>query len=229
MAATVITCVVAERPGKVAAVWPLPRSMVTEQMRCIREDIRPAAAKVGMLYQREIVEAVLLGLQEFPSPPLLVVDPVFLSSSGEALVRKEALATLEKELFPLASLLTPNLREASYFLGRELNGLEEAREASQELAGKFGVPVLLKGGHFRGPWAVDFFCDGPRVEEFPAQRIGPWDPHGTGCAFSSAITAGLALGLPLREAIVLAKRFIIHAIAKSFPSQNGRYLNFFLP
>ncbi|CAF0702505.1 hypothetical protein MPNT_50097 [Candidatus Methylacidithermus pantelleriae] len=201
--------------------------MIREQFQCIRETIAPVSAKVGMLYRGETIEAVANELQSFKPLPRLVVDPLIRSSSGEALLQKDALFSLKDKLIPMATVFTPNLYEAMVLLEKEITGPEEAAEASQELARKFGAPVLIKGGHIKGSWAIDFFSDGNKVEELEAPRIENADPHGTGCALSSAIAAGLALGLGLREAIFLAKLFVTQAIAKSFPAIHGQFLDLF--
>src|SRR4030095_2248076 len=127
-----------------------------------------------------------------------------------------AIETYEKELFPLAILITPNLDEAERLLGTKIKDQQSMRIAGKELQKKFGAGILLKGGHLAGDYAVDLlFVDG-KVVEFSAPFVRGVATHGTGCAYSAAITAGLAFGRPLEEAITQAKKFVNESIRKHF-------------
>lgn len=215
---TAITCIVAEVPGKVSAIQPATPEIVAEQMRLCFESFPVAAMKTGMLFSREIIEAVCAVLERDAPRLPLVVDPVMVATSGDALLRADAVELYKTRLFPRAALVTPNLDEVRALLGRGVGTLAEMRAAGRELAARFGgASWLLKGGHLHGAEAVDllFHSDG-RVEEFSAPFVRGVSTHGTGCTYSAAITAGLARGLPLAQAVAQAKTFVTQAIARHF-------------
>ena len=213
---TAITCVVAEVPGKVSAIQPIEPRIVAEQIRLCLEAFPVAAIKTGLLYSREIIAAVADILHSsfviHHSPLPLVVDPVMVATSGDPLLQADAIALYRDRLFPLATLITPNLDETRTLLGRPVTSLDEMRRAGAELTARHGVPFLLKGGHLRGPTATDLlFADG-EVVEFSAPFVPGVSTHGTGCTYSAAIAAGLGKGLPLREAVAEAKEFVTAAV-----------------
>jgi len=214
---TAITCVVAEVPGKVSAIQPIEPHIVAEQIRLLFEAFPIAAVKTGMLYSREIITAVVAALDEVkvqtPNSKIpLVVDPVMVATSGDPLLQADAIALYRERLFPLATLITPNLDETRTLLGRPVTSLEEMRRAGEELTARFGVPILIKGGHLRGPVAADLlFADG-EVVEFSAPFVPGVFTHGTGCTYSAAIAAGLGKGLVLRAAVAEAKQFVTAAL-----------------
>ena len=207
---TAITCVVAEVPGKVSAIQPIEPRIVAEQIRLLFEAFPIAAVKTGMLYSREIIEVVADALQ---SAIPLVVDPVMVATSGDPLLHRDAIALYRERLFPMAKVITPNLDEAAVLIGRPITNLEEMRLGGQELAVRFGIAILLKGGHLREAIATDLlFADG-EIHEFRAPFVPGVSTHGTGCTYSAAIAAELARGLPLVEAVASAKRYVTNAIA----------------
>ena len=208
-AVTAITCVVAEVPGKVSAIQPIEPRIVTEQIRLLFEAFPIAAVKTGMLYSREIIEAVANALP--PGIPL-VVDPVMVASSGDPLLREDAIALYRERLFPLAKVITPNLDEAAVLLGRPLASLDEMRIGGRELAELFGTAFLLKGGHLREAIATDLLFAGGEIHEYTAPFVPGVSTHGTGCSYSAAIAAALANGESLVQAVTTAKRFISKAI-----------------
>lgn len=213
---TAVTCVVAEHPGKVLSIEPLPPLRVAEQVRLVAEAFPVAAIKTGMLYSREIIEAVAAVLAErLPGVPL-VIDPVMVASVGTPLLKPEAVAALERLLLPRAALVTPNRDEAALLLGEPIGDLAAVRAAARRLAQKYGVPFLVKGGHLRAAEALDVLSDGQTEREYSVPMMPGVNPHGTGCTFSAAIAANLALGLPLGEAVAEGKRFITRAIAQRF-------------
>ena len=208
---TAITCVVAEVPGKVSAIQPIEPRIVAEQIRLLFEAFPIAAVKTGMLYSREIIEAVADALP--PGIPL-VVDPVMVATSGDPLLRENAIALYRERLFPIAKVITPNLDEAGVLLGRPLASLEEMRVGGRELAARFGTAILLKGGHLRESVATDLlFVDGA-IHEFCAPFVPGISTHGTGCTYSAAVAASLAKGNTLWEAVAAAKRFVSNALAQ---------------
>ncbi|HSH40104.1 MAG TPA: bifunctional hydroxymethylpyrimidine kinase/phosphomethylpyrimidine kinase, partial [Chthoniobacterales bacterium] len=197
---TAITCVVSETPGKVQRIQAIDADLVADQIKLLLESFPVAAVKTGMLYSAEIVAAVARALAEWNaargSRIRLIVDPVMVATSGDLLLRKEAIEIYERELFPLASLVTPNLDEAATLLGYPISDLASMRDAGKQLADRYSVPVLLKGGHLGGDEAIDLLFDGSAVAEFSAPFTRGVHTHGTGCTYSAAIAGGLASCLP---------------------------------
>ena len=216
-----ITCVVAETPGKVARIEPVNVGLVRAQIETLFAGFPIAAVKTGLLYSAEIVSAVARAIVDLARKNdrkiPLVIDPVMLATSGDVLLRDDAIQLYERELFPLATLVTPNLDEAGKLLGELIRDRDGMRVAGQRLTEKFRVPFLIKGGHLAGDHAIDllFLTDG-RVAEFSAPFSRGVATHGTGCTYSAAITAGLARGLSLQDAVRPAKEFVTAAIAQHF-------------
>ncbi|MBE3554400.1 MAG: bifunctional hydroxymethylpyrimidine kinase/phosphomethylpyrimidine kinase, partial [Thermicanus sp.] len=151
----------------------------------------------------------------------LVVDPVMLAKGGAPLLKESAVKALKKKLLPLALLVTPNLPEAEVLVGRKIKSEEEKREAAKEIL-EMGVrSVVIKGGHERGEWAIDLFYDGIEFLQLGKPRIPTENTHGTGCTFSAAITAELAKGKDLRDAVAIGKEFVHQAILHSLEIGGG--------
>lgn len=220
---TAITCVVAEVPGKVSAIAPVPPEIVAEQIRLSFGAYPVGAVKTGMLHSRSIIEAVCAALERAFSQassesrsPALVVDPVMIATSGAPLLEPDGIAAYRDRLFPLATLVTPNLDEVAVLLGRSVSTVEEMRAAGRELCKRFGPAFLVKGGHLQGE-AIDLLATpGGDLVEFAAARVKGVATHGTGCTASAAIAAGLACGLELPEAVAQAKEFVSRAIRDHF-------------
>jgi hydroxymethylpyrimidine/phosphomethylpyrimidine kinase len=207
---TAITCVVAEVPGKVSAIQAIRREVVAEQIALSFRAFPVAAAKTGMLYSAAIVETVA---QELAARKMkLVVDPVMVASSGDPLLKKSAIAAYRKALFPLATLVTPNLDELKILAGRDIRNVEEMRDAGSFLVEEYGCAFLLKGGHLRGKTALDILVTAKGSEEFTAPFTPGIRTHGTGCTYSAAVAANLALGSSLSKAVSAAKNYITRAI-----------------
>jgi len=206
-----VTCVVAETPGRVSRIEGLSAEMVREQIAVLLRGFSVGAIKTGMLLSGEIVAQVAAILASHQSIPI-VVDPVMIATSGDALLRDDAIAIYEEQLFPRAALLTPNLDEAGRLFGKRISDVAAMREAGAGLASKYGVPVLLKGGHLAGDRAIDLLFTGGRVLEFSAPFCRGVSTHGTGCTYSAAITAGLAHALSLEDAIAQAKKYVTATI-----------------
>ena len=183
--------------------------MVIEQLLAVLEDIPPDAAKTGALGSAEVVRAIARAAARFLFP--LVVDPVLVSKHGRPLLDESAVTAIRDELLPCAALLTPNVPEAEVLSGMAIRGPDELRRAAERLRDQGARAVLIKGGHREGP-ATDVLLEGETWREFPAPRIPTRHTHGTGCTYSAAITAGLASGIPLADAVARAKRFIQEAI-----------------
>jgi len=205
----VVTLITVQNTRGVQRIECLAPELVRDQIRAVVEDIPPAAAKTGALGHRGIIEAVaeLAGGWAFP----LIVDPVIASKNGTPLLTPDAVDALKVLLLPRAFLLTPNLDEAGLLTGTDVSGIEGMRTAARKLAGLGPRAVLLKGGHLAGD-AVDVLFHRGEFREFRSARIATRHTHGTGCTFSAAITAALASGDHLEDAIAKAKRYITEAI-----------------
>ena len=210
---TAVTCVVSETPGHVSKIEPVSAELVRDQIEVLLRNFPVAAIKTGLLFTASIIAEIASVLRARRSTPL-VIDPVMVATSGDALLQDDAIQTYERELFPLAALLTPNLGEASRLVGKSITDLAAMQIAGETLEKKYGVPVLLKGGHLTGDHAIDLLFLKGRMIEFSAPFSRGIATHGTGCTYSAAITAGLAGGLSLEEAIRRAKKFVTAAIAQ---------------
>ena len=214
---TAVSCVVAEIPGKVSRIEPVSAALVREQINVLAETFPIAAIKTGLLYSREIIKAVARAIVDFKRDHIpLIVDPVMIATSGDRLLEPPAVEAYETELFPLAALITPNLDEAAWLLETKIKDRQSMEKAVRELAKKYRVSVLLKGGHLTGSAAVDLLFAGNKLTEFSAPFVRGVATHGTGCTFSAAITAGLASGLSLEDAICRAKKFVTQSIRGRF-------------
>jgi hydroxymethylpyrimidine/phosphomethylpyrimidine kinase len=186
--------------------------MVRAQLEAVAAAFPLAAAKTGMLFSAAIVNEVAAFFQQDCSVPL-VVDPVIISTSGRRLLQATGLSLLQRELLPLATLVTPNVSEAEILSGTKIATLEDLRAAARRIHRAFGCAALAKGGHLSGTKeAVDFLCCGQGEWMFSAPRAKVKGLHGTGCTYSAAITAWLARGCPLEEAVKLGKDFITQTI-----------------
>ncbi len=222
--ATVITCITAQNPKAVIAVQEISPEIVTKQMQAVFEELKPSAAKTGMLFSESIINAVADYLKNKPCP--LIIDPVMVSTSGATLLKPQAISALVNKLFPIADLITPNLDEASMLLDKKISTQEEFKQSAYELYKKFKCPVLLKGGHLkRHSNVVDLFYDGKKELTFSFPRIKNVHTHGTGCTLSSAICAYLARGLRLDMALEEAKNYINGAIKYSYRIEKHISLN----
>jgi hydroxymethylpyrimidine/phosphomethylpyrimidine kinase len=211
---TAVTCVVAEIPGKVARIEPLSSEVVLAQIEVLANNFPIAAIKTGLLCSAEIISTVARAIGNLTRKIPLVIDPVMIATSGDRLLEPDAIQTYENELFPLATLITPNLDEASKLLGEKIQDRRTMERAVCALSQKYGIGVLLKGGHLVGERAVDLlFADG-KLTEFSAPFTRNIATHGTGCTYSAAITAGLAAGLLLEHAVSRAKDFVSASIAQ---------------
>jgi hydroxymethylpyrimidine/phosphomethylpyrimidine kinase len=205
----VITLITVQNSTRVSRIQVLDPLLVREQIAAVLEDIPPAAAKTGALGSCEMVRAVAEAAASFPFP--LVVDPVMISKHGLPLLPEEAMRALREELLPRATLLTPNLPEAEALTGLSIGSLDDVRQAACRILQMGPRAVLIKGGHLAGD-ATDVLWNGAVWRDFPAPRIPTRHTHGTGCTYSAAITAGLATGLPLCDAVARAKQFVHQAI-----------------
>ncbi|MCE0485037.1 MAG: bifunctional hydroxymethylpyrimidine kinase/phosphomethylpyrimidine kinase [Methylacidiphilales bacterium] len=222
-----VTCVVAEHPGRVLNITPVAPERVADQVRLVLEAFPVAAVKTGMLYSAEIIAAVEKALESlFKAGTPLVIDPVMVASSGKVLLKASAIRALRR-FMRRADLITPNRDEAALLWGKPITTPDDLRKAARALAEDLGRPhVLAKGGHLKTDQALDVLASPQgKLREFAVKRIAGVDPHGTGCTYSAAITAGLATGLPLPEAVAQGKKFITRALRKRFEIGPYQLLN----
>jgi len=218
--AGVITAVTAQNTRGVRAVHDIPPPVIAAQLDAVLEDIPFGAVKIGMLSSAEIVMIVAERLLAHRAPPV-VLDPVMVAKSGDALLRDDAVRALLDNLLPLATIITPNLPEAARLLGRAR--VEDTEEAARELLSLGPAAVLIKGGHGEGNEIEDLLLEGgePEAIRFRHPRIDTANTHGTGCSLSSAVAAGLASGLALPAAVEAAIGWLQGAIAHSWPLGGG--------
>ena len=214
-----ITAITAQNTVGVTDVLEIPSELVVAQIDAVVSDIGVAAAKTGMLSSAPIIEAVSGAVRKH-GITLLVVDPVMVAKGGARLLRDDAVDALRTLLLPLAAVITPNLPEAEVLLGRSITTLEERREAAEELVRLGARAAVVKGGHAKED-AVDIYSDGQELIELSAARIDTPNTHGSGCTFSAAIAAYLALGLSTADAVRRAKAFISSAIEFSIEVGKG--------
>lgn len=212
-AMTAVTAITAQNSVGVQAIVPLTGEIVARQIASCAEDIGLDAVKIGMLHDRQTIDAVADALALHASGIPIVLDPVMIATSGATLIAPDAAARLRERLFPLAALITPNLPELEYLSGRTLGSRDAMAEAAEEIAIRYDTGVLAKGGHCDGARIVDILVErGSRGVAFEDARIDTRHTHGTGCTLSSAIATLLGHGQPLEHAVRLARRFVRAAI-----------------
>lgn len=220
-----ITCVTAQNPRGVRGIQAVSPIMLQKQIEAVFEELTPGACKTGMLFSSTLI-GVMTGFFRARRGPPLVVDPVMIATSGAKLLQPAAVKRIQLELLPLAALVTPNRDEAELLTGLRVRDEEGLRRAARILHERFGCAALVKGGHLRGAReAVDIFFDGRTELMLCAPFVRGVSTHGTGCTYSAAITARLALGDTLIEAVKAAKEFITQAIAQSFRAGGHDVLN----
>ena len=210
---TAITAITAQNTQGVRAIHGIPPDMLRAQIDAVAEDIGVDAVKVGMLHDPEVVRVVVKAIARHQMLQV-VLDPVMVATSGDRLMADETVSVLVQELFPLVTVVTPNLDEAALLLGRAIDGADALDEAASALLALGAPAVLLKGGHLPGDLVIDVLamagCGRLRLQ---SPRIATHNGHGTGCTLSSAIAAHLALGFPLPQAVEQARAYILGAIA----------------
>ena len=211
---TAITAITAQNTCGVTGIHGIPPEMLKAQIDAVVQDIGVDAVKIGMLHSPDVVHVVADAIRTYQLPHV-VLDPVMVATSGDRLIAQETVAVLVQELFPLAEVVTPNLDEAGWLLGRRIEGVEALELAAQDLLRLGARAALLKGGHLPGDWVVDVLAiqGEPQTQRLESQRITTHNGHGTGCTLSSAIASHLALGAPLPQAVERARAYILGAIA----------------
>lgn len=210
-AATVVTAVTAQNTVEVRGAVEVPSDFIRLQLEAVFDDFDIAAAKTGMLASSGIIDTVA-GFLEQVGFLNLVVDPVMISKSGYRLLKEEAIATLRERLLPLALVTTPNIPEASLLAGFEVLTTNDMRKAAEKIRGLGPRNVVVKGGHSQFSPGTDILFDGKSFHELKAPVVYEKTVHGTGCTFSAAITARIALGEPLLEAVQNAKSYVTRTI-----------------
>ena len=218
-AMSVITALTAQNTQAVQAVEVTSPEMVGKQMDSVFTDIFPDAVKIGMVPNSEIAEVIAAKLVEYKVNNI-VLDPVMVATSGDRLIEEDAIATISGKLFPLATLITPNIPEAEVLSGQKIQIQEDMMRCAKKLSEDFNVAVLLKGGHLVEE-ANDYFYFSGQDKFFRAERIETKNTHGTGCTLSSAIACGLAKGKNLEESIADAKIYLTAAIKSGLELGKG--------
>lgn len=217
-----ITVITAQNTVGVRAIQPVAPDVVATQIEAVVTDIGVDAAKTGMLYSAEIIEAVARAVRELGIPNL-VVDPVMVAKSHDRLLQDEAVSALRGVLLPLATVVTPNLPEAEVLVGRAIETDEDIRLAAREIASMGARNVVIKGGH-RARDPVDVLYDGQQYWLFPGWRVTSGSAHGTGCTFSAAVAACLAKGLSVERAVAAAKHYVTEAMRHGLNLGRGCHL-----
>jgi hydroxymethylpyrimidine/phosphomethylpyrimidine kinase len=218
-----ITAITAQNTLGVIAVEPLVADLVTAQIEAVAGDIELHATKTGMLATAAIVEAVTAAIDELDLPKL-VVDPVLVATSGEALLDEDGVQVMRSELLPRALVVTPNLAEAEILGNYQIRSMQDLQEAARRIHDLGPTSVIITGGHGDGAVVVDVFYDGDRFLEFRTDRVPNRHVHGTGCTFASAVAAYLAQGLSIEQAAERAQGYVANAIRHAFPVGQGQHV-----
>ena len=210
-AMSAITALTAQNTTGVSGIFEVTPEFLGQQLDAVFTDIYPDAVKIGMAASAELVKMIAFKLKEYKAERI-VVDPVMVSTSGSRLISEEAIQILKTELFPLASVLTPNIPEAEVLFGASIHSAEDMERAAQAISEEYHCAVLLKGGHQLNDANDLLYAEG-KNRWFYGRRIDNSNTHGTGCTLSSAIASNLAKGYGLEEAVERAKEYISGALA----------------
>ncbi|KIY23571.1 phosphomethylpyrimidine kinase [Mesobacillus subterraneus] len=216
-----LTAVTAQNTLGVQGVFPMEPEAVARQIQSVGEDIGTDALKTGMLFNAGIIQAVSEKIKQFGWEKV-VVDPVMIAKGGASLLQQEAVSALKNQLLPLCLIITPNIPEAEVLTGMSIRSMDDKKEAAKRIHALGVKNIVIKGGHDKETnESVDILFDGMEFVFFSTPRIETNNTHGTGCTFSAAITAQLAKGSSVREAVSIAKDFIQAAIANPLGIGNG--------
>lgn len=217
-----ITAITVQNTLGVTGIHSIPADIVQGQIVAVMDDIKPAAIKIGMVHSTELASAISDTLKAYPDTPV-IFDPVMVATSGDKLIREDTVSILKTVLFPLMTLITPNLDEAEILTGERITSVEEMRTAARALLETGCAAVLLKGGHLKGHRLYDVYISASGDEKiFESDYINSENVHGTGCTLSSAIAAYIALGNPMPEAIAKARDYVYHAILQGKDVKTGQ-------
>lgn len=218
---TAITAITAQNTVGVSAIHGVPPEILKAQIQAVIEDIGVDAVKIGMLHSPDVVKVVVWAVDHYQLKQV-VLDPVMVATSGDRLMAQETIQILVNELFPLATVVTPNLDEAVLLLGRDIASVDALELAAHDLLALGAHAVLLKGGHLQGSQVVDVLVQpGQQSLRLASTRIESRNVHGTGCTLSSAIAAHLALGSDLQQAVTQARAYVLQAIAAGANVRTG--------
>lgn len=225
--ASAITAVTAQHPAGVSAIAAIDPPVVAAQLEAVGEYFAVGGAKTGMLFSAEVIEAVAGAFSALKAPdgnmqnlerPPLVVDPVMVATSGARLLADDAVGALESRIIPLATLVTPNMDEAAILAGREVSAEAHLEPAARAIFERFGVAVLVKGGHLTDSEdVVDVLFDGREATEFRDPFMHGVNTHGSGCTLSAAIAVYLMRGLPVRDAVSEGRYYLRRAMGGALP------------
>jgi hydroxymethylpyrimidine/phosphomethylpyrimidine kinase len=218
---TAITAITAQNTQGVRAIQALPPTLLAQQIDAVVEDIGVDAVKIGMLHGPDVVRVVAEAIDRHRLTRV-VLDPVMVATSGDRLIAEETVAVLVRDLFPRATVITPNLDEAGWLLGHAINSAEALPAAAAGLRAMGARGVLLKGGHLTGPMLTDLLLDDNGSTAWEGARIETPNTHGTGCTLSSAIACGLARDLALRDAVAQARDYVRGALQAAAGWRLGR-------
>lgn len=217
-----ITCLTAQNTQTVSAIYPATADFVQQQIEAVISDIGVNAIKIGMLFNTEIIQAVAKTLQNLNNIPI-VLDPVMVATSGDLLLKENAINMLKEKLLPLATIITPNLHEAEVLLQQQITSHQQIESAAKKLSEYGSSAVLIKGGHLKENQSSDclYLANKNEILWFKTDRINTKNTHGTGCTLSAAITAYLAKKYNLTDAVKNAKNYITTAIKAGAAYQIG--------
>jgi hydroxymethylpyrimidine/phosphomethylpyrimidine kinase len=223
-----ITCITAQNPDAVTGIEAISTKLITAQIKAVITGFPVAATKTGMLFSKDVIHAVAKSIQSLPCGSV-IVDPVMISTSGTRLLKQDAIKSLFQELLPLATVITPNLNEAEILAGFKIKSLNDLQKAALLISKRFGTACLAKGGHLEGNNVVDVLCVDQEITRYTSPRVRlRGTTHGTGCTFSAALTAALANGEDLHEAVAIAKQFVTESLKSAHPAGKHYPLNFFI-
>ena len=218
--ASVLTAVTAQSTAAVTMVEEMSPALIEAQCDAVFGDLPVDAVKTGMLASEAVVSTVAAALRRY-APPFYVMDPVMVSKSGYKLLEERAIGALRRELFPLATVVTPNVHEAETMVGREVRTLQDAESAGRRLLEDGPQAVLIKGGHLLAERATDILVTDDGSEALRGEWIETKNTHGTGCTYSAAIATQLARGRPLLDAVRAAKEYVTEAIRSGISMGSG--------
>jgi hydroxymethylpyrimidine/phosphomethylpyrimidine kinase len=216
---SVITAITAQNTLSVNGIHAIPTDLILSQFETVMDDIGTDSIKIGMLFSTEIIETVADILTKY-NVSNIVLDPVMISKSGDNLLSNDCIDILKRTLLPLAMVVTPNIPEAEELTGLKITGINSMIEASKYILDMGAKSIILKGGHMEGD-PIDYFFDGENGIELVSERIDTPNTHGTGCTFSSAVAANLALGYNLEQSARNAQLYVHEAIDPGFTIGNG--------
>lgn len=217
---TAITAITAQNTVGVQGIHAVPPEMLAQQIESVVTDIGVDAVKIGMLHDPAVVQVVAEAVRRHRFAHV-VLDPVMVANSGDRLIADETVAVLVRELFPLATVITPNLDEAAWLLGHPITSNDQLQSAADGLRALGAPAVLVKGGHLVGPVVADLLVTAERSWRWEDTRIATANTHGTGCTLSTAMACHLALGLSLPEAVEAARRYVRQAMQSGAELQLG--------